>query len=323
VLIPIPPWENGESPALVGVSGGRDSVALLHAMVEGGWRKLIVCHFDHGLREESAQDARFVAELAKRFGCEALVERSDVAAHAAACGQSIETAARELRYRFFARCAQTSGTANLFLAHHADDQVETFLFRLLRGTGVSGLEAMRSVSQHSIGGTRLRVFRPFLSTWREDIDAYIAEHALPFREDPSNTDLLHTRNRLRHDLLPALEAAMGRDVRRALWRAAEIVRAENEFFAQLPELRDEPPAELSVENLQKLPLALQRRLIHGWLRAQGVPEVGWQEVENVRGLIEHLRPAKTNLPGNWHARRRAGKLFLSPSAAPRATPAAG
>jgi tRNA(Ile)-lysidine synthase len=308
-ILPIPPpWPDAR--ALVGVSGGRDSVALLHALKEGGWKNLTVCHLDHALRARSAADAQFVARLAAEHGFPAAVARVDVAALAAREAKSIETAAREARYGFFAQTARACGSSLLFLGHHADDQVETFLFRLLRGAGPCGLGAMRNETDRTVEGTTLRIRRPFLGIWRAEIDAYVAAHALPFREDTSNAERHHTRNRLRHDAIPALEAALGRGVRQALWRAAEIIAAEDELIAAQPELQPPLAAELATGDVAALPLALQRRILHRWLRDRGVPDVGFDEVERVRSLLVQRFPAKVNLPGGSHARRRAGRLFV-------------
>jgi tRNA(Ile)-lysidine synthase len=296
-------------PALIGVSGGRDSVALLHALVARGFRQLFVCHFDHALRPESAEDAGFVRRLARRWKLPVVIEREDVARRAKRRKQSLETAAREARYAFFARVAAARDCPRLLLAHHADDQVETFLFNLFRGAGAAGLAGMAIVSRRTIDGVELAIHRPLLGTWRAEIDAYLAAHALDFREDPSNADPRHTRNRLRHEVLPAIERAFGREVRQALWRASQVLRAESALLEGL--LPREPlPAALEVRGLRALPEALQRRQIHAWLRARGVPDVGFGEVEAVRSLLLHEQPAKVNLPGRAHARRRAGQLFL-------------
>ncbi len=301
----LPPDFSPETPALVGVSGGRDSVALLHWLHGLGCARLIVCHLDHGLRAESREEAAFVRSLATGFGYACEVSRSAVAATAKRMKLSLETAARQARHRFFTRCARKHGVTRLFLAHHADDQAETFLFNLLRGAGPGGLGGMAHVS--TLSG--LQVIRPLLGIWREEIDAYCAAHGLAWREDASNTSREHTRNRLRHDALPALSAAMGRDVRRALWRAAELLRAEDEVLAPATEDAHEWSGELKVATLRELPLALQRRVIHAWLAHQGVPGVGFEEVEAVRSLVEQVRVAKVNLPGARHARRRSGRIF--------------
>jgi tRNA(Ile)-lysidine synthase len=167
---------------------------------------------------------------------------------------------------------------------------------------------MRAQSSHTILGTQLDIVRPLLGVWREEIDAYIAQHQLAFREDASNTDLRHARNRLRHEIIPELERAFGRDIRRSIWRSAEILREEDEVLTNLPVLKEIAPM-LEVAGLRSLPVGLQRRAIVQWLRAEGATEIGYEEVELVRSLIDGPR-AKVNLAAGWHARRRAGKLFI-------------
>ena len=294
---------------LIGVSGGRDSVALLHLLLGAGFKKLAVCHLDHGLRAEGADDARFVAALAKQLGLKAVSARENVAARAQRKKQSLETAAREARYAFFARVARAQKCPRIFLAHHADDQAETFLFNLFRGSAAAGLAGMRPLTTRTVGAVTLQIARPLLGMWREEIDAFIAARAIAFREDASNADPRHTRNRMRHEIIPAIERALGRDIRRAVWRAAEILRDEDDFLASRPELRDLPET-LQTSALRAQPVALQRRIIHAWLKSQSVADVGFAEVEAVRGLLAGRR-AKVNLPGGLHARRRAGRLFLA------------
>jgi tRNA(Ile)-lysidine synthase len=297
-----------DARCLIGVSGGRDSVALLDLLRGAGFEKLVVCHLDHGLRAESAEEAKFVRALAKRLGCKAVVARENVAARAKRKRLSLETAAREARYEFFAGVARKQKCPRLFLAHHADDQVETFLFNLFRGSAAAGLAAMRPLTVRTVGGVTLEIARPLLGMWREEIDAHIAAHGLAFLEDASNADPRHTRNRLRHEIIPGIERAWGRDIRRAVWRAAEILRAEDDFLASLPALR-ELPETLDASALRDQPVALQRRLLYAWLKARGVGDVGFDEVEAVRSLLTDRR-AKVNLPGGWHARRRAKQIFL-------------
>ena len=297
-----------EDRCLIGVSGGRDSVALLHQLHAAGFHKLIVCHLDHALRPESGADARFVEQLAAKWGFEFVLKRAGIAALAKRRKKSLETTAREARYAFFVQVAQERDCPRLFLGHHADDQVETLLFNLFRGAGAGGLAGMSPLSSRTINGVTLRISRPLLATWREEIDEYIARHQLPFIEDASNTDRQFTRNRLRHEIVPALESAFGRDIRRAIWRSAEILRAEDELLAGL--LGGTSP-EIEAPALAAEPVALQRRRLHAWLKLHSVPNVGFTEVEAVRALLAG-RPAKANLPGGWHARRRAKRLFLEP-----------
>ncbi|MEI8340777.1 MAG: tRNA lysidine(34) synthetase TilS [Verrucomicrobiota bacterium] len=290
---------------LIGVSGGRDSVVLLHLLSSLGYRKLIVCHLNHRLRGRSSNaDARFVERLSAKYEYPCIIGNVEVAERAEQNKESIETAARNARYEFFKKIARQKRCDTIFLAHHADDQVETFLFNLFRGAGSAGLGSMRVETRHG----SLRVVRPMLGVWRSEIDAYVEAHRLKFREDATNTDTAHQRNRMRHQILPLLETHFGREIRKSVWRSAEILSAENEWLESLIE----PPGnELSVPELRKMPVAKQRRLIFTWLKTRAVPNAGFSEVERVRSLLEAAdAPAKVNLPGDRHARRRAKKIFL-------------
>ena len=294
---------------LIGISGGRDSVALLNQLVELGYQKLIVCHLDHRLRgRSSAADARFVRKLASNDDLEFAAGSVDVARLAAKKKMSIETAGREARYAFFASVAKRRRCRTIFLAHHADDLVETFLLNLFRGAGNAGLAAMREVSSRRVSGVDLEIVRPLLGIWRADIDKYVRQKRLKFREDASNKNLDPARNRLRHRIVPYLEKTMGRNVRRNIWRTAVIAAEEERFWETL---LPKKLAQLAVKPLQKASVALQRRTLHTWLRDAGIPDIGFDLVERVRQLVDSAgRIAKTNLPRDRHVRRRAGKLFI-------------
>src|SRR5438477_5346934 len=206
---------------LIGVSGGRDSVVLLDAIVDVDYRKLIVCHFDHQLRGRSSRaDARFVEKLAAKYEVDLEIGSADVRAVANHKKMSIEAAAREARYSFFAGVAKRRRCHTIFLAHHADDLVETFLINLFRGTGLTGLAAMREVSTRPIDGVGLTIARPLLSVWRDEIDSYVHEHRLKFREDASNKNLLPLRNRIRRRVIPYLQKTLVRNIRQNIWRTA-------------------------------------------------------------------------------------------------------
>jgi len=304
-IVPYDPRER----YLIGVSGGRDSVALLRLLVELGFRRLIVCHLDHRLRGAASRaDALFVQRLARRLELDCVMEKADVASLAAGKRQSIETAAREARYEFFGRAARRRRCDTLFLAHHADDQVETFLFNLFRGAGVAGLAAMRPEADRFYGSFRLRLLRPLLGVWRKEIDDCVRERKWHFREDASNRELVNLRNKMRHEIIPALESHFGREIKRSVWRSAEILGAENEWLASLIEIEK---GEIPLARLRGMPLPLLRRLIHAWLKKTGVPCVGFDEVEAVLGLLAaDSARSKINLPGGFHARRRAKKLFI-------------
>ena len=295
---------------LIGVSGGRDSVALLHRLTNLGYRKLIVCHLNHQLRgQSSAADARFVEKLAAQYGVDFEFGSANVRAIAKKKKNSIETAAREARYSFFAKTAKRRRCHTIFLGHHADDLVETFLLNLIRGAGLTGLAAMRDVSTRDIDGVNLTIVRPLLSVWRSDIDKYVQQYHLKFREDATNKNLAATRNRLRNRIIPYLERILGRNLRQNIWRTAMIAGEEEKWLdAEVP---DSTNAHFSVPRLRALPIALQRRAILKWLRAQNISDVGFDVIERVRSLAEREAPfAKVNLPKDRHARRRSGKIFI-------------
>jgi len=299
-----------ETPYLVGVSGGRDSVVLLHWLVAIGYKNLIVCHLNHQLRGKSSEvDARFVAKLAATYDVDLAIASANVAAVARRKKLSVETAAREERYRFFAQVAKRRRCRTIFLAHHADDLVETFLINLFRGAGMTGLSSMRELSRRPINNVDLTIVRPFLGVWRTEIDKFVRKDRLKFREDASNENLTALRNRIRGRVIRYLEKAVDRNICQSIWRAAMIAAEEERWIDT--QLADAADPNLSVEELRKLPVALQRRQILKWLRAQKITNTGFDVVERLRGLLDHdTRVSKINLPQDRHARRRAGKIFI-------------
>ena len=306
---------------LVGVSGGRDSIALLDWLLDRGYKKLIACHLNHQLRGRSSDaDARLVEKLATQYDVDLEMGSANVRALATKQKTSIEAAAREARYKFFAQEAKRRRCRAIFLAHHADDLVETFLINLFRGSGATGLGAMREVSKRRIGDVDLTIVRPFLGVWRSEIDDYVRKHRLKFREDASNKNLAPLRNRIRRRIVPYLEKTLDRNIRQSIWRAAVIAGEEENWIegqlanstnVDLAAGASSAEAALSVAKLRGLPVALQRREILKWLRTQKIANVGFDVVESVRSLLNHgLGVAKVNLPQNRHVRRRAGKIFI-------------
>jgi tRNA(Ile)-lysidine synthase len=295
---------------LIGVSGGRDSIALLHWLVNLGYEKLVVCHLNHQLRGQSSNaDARFVEKLVGKYQVDFELGAANVPAFARKEKLSIETAARDSRYSFFAKTARRRRCHTIFLAHHADDLVETFLLNLFRGAGTTGLTAMREMSTRSVDQIDLAIVRPLLVVWRSEIDNYVREHRIKFREDASNKNLNPLRNRIRHRIIPYLEKILGRNIRPAIWRAAVIAGEEEDWIDG--QLHGSSDAELSLTKLRALPVALQRRAIFKWLRAQKISEVSFDVVERVRSLLDpSARVAKINLAHDRHARRRSGKIFI-------------
>jgi tRNA(Ile)-lysidine synthase len=297
---------------LVGVSGGRDSAALLHWLVDLGYRDLIVCHLNHQLRGRASDaDAHFIEKLAATYTVDFELGTADVRALADKKKLSIEAAARKARYSFFARMGKRKCCPTIFLAHHADDLVETFLINLFRGAGAAGLAAMREVSQRRIDDVDLTIVRPLLGVWRSEIDNYVRKHRLKFREDASNKNLAPLRNRIRRRILPYLEKSAGRNIRVNIWRAAMIAAEEESWIETLAKDSANEDVDLSVKKLRDLPIALQRRRILKWLRSGDVAEIGFEVVESVRSLLHHeAARSKVNLPQDRHVRRRAGKIFV-------------
>jgi tRNA(Ile)-lysidine synthase len=298
---------------LVGVSGGRDSVVLLHRLIEAGYTNLVVCHLNHQLRGRSSlADERFVEKLAVKYSLDFARGSTNIRALAKKKNLSIETAAREARYSFFAKVAKRRRCCVIFLAHHADDLVETFLINLFRGAGVSGLAAIREVSKRRIDDVAdLTIVRPLLGTWRKEINEYVRKHRLGFREDVSNKNLAPLRNRIRRRVIPYLEKKLGRSIRRNIWRTAMIIAEEEDWIDSQARISSHNNRQLGVKELRARPVALQRREISKWLRSQEIADVGFDVIERVRSLLEPAaQAAKVNLPRDRHARRRAGKLFI-------------
>ena len=286
-------------------------MTLLRQLIEQGYRRLVVCHLDHQLRgPASTADARFVERLAAKLHCEFEIDRTDVAALARSSKQSVETAGRMARYDFFARIARRRRCHTLFLGHHADDLVETFLMNLFRGAGPAGFAGMRDITSRRISGTELKIVRPFLGVWRDEIDKYAKAQRVAFREDVTNESLGPVRNRVRRRVIPYIERQLGRKVRSAIWRAAVIAADEAEWLEGLVDAKQSEGEQLEVACLRAQPRALQRRTIHKWLQARGVGDLDFELIERVRGLLDSETTAKTNLPRGRHVRRRAKKIFL-------------
>lgn len=217
---------------IAAVSGGPDSMAMFHGLCTLAREReltVIAAHFDHGLRQDSHGDVEPVQHLADRFGVRVVTGRGDVAPHAWATRQSIEAAARELRYAFLERVADETRADTIATAHTRDDQIETVLMRILRGASARG--------GRGIHARRGRVVRPMLSVARADTHAYCRAHAVPFVEDPTNADVRFERNRIRHVVLPELRMVYpGIDdclLRIAENAGAEFRRAEEAATRQL------------------------------------------------------------------------------------------
>ncbi|MEJ5223279.1 MAG: tRNA lysidine(34) synthetase TilS [Anaerolineales bacterium] len=215
---------NADAPLVVGVSGGADSLALLHLLRETNL-PLWVCHFNHRLRPQADAEAAHVAAIAARLGLPFLTNSAEVAAYAAQHSLSIEEAARKLRYTFLFRAARAQGAQAVAVAHTADDQVETVLMHFLRGAGLSGLKGMTPRTILPEFDAEIPLVRPILHLWRHETEAICHAAGLDFVTDPSNADTTYFRNRLRHELLPLL-AAYNPQIKSALWRTSQALQGD-------------------------------------------------------------------------------------------------
>ncbi len=303
------------SRILVGVSGGMDSIALLHLLraLPSSWKPtLMIAHLDHGLRPESAADAAFVRELAARGKLRACIEREDVQARCRQEGWSLEDGARRIRYEFFRRAASAHSAAYVALAHTADDQAETVLMRLLRGAGLMGLGAIPA--KRLFRG--LSIVRPLLGIWRRQIAGYVAHHRLAYREDATNADERFVRNRIRHRLLPLLEREYNPNIKGALARLAEQSRSDYAYLEDAAGRqwkrtakeagKETPRVAISVARFLRQPKALQRQLVRQAIqRLRGeLTAVEFRHWEEAERLFQQ-RPVGTllDLPGGVQFRR--------------------
>lgn len=215
---------------LAGVSGGPDSLCLLDLLVRCGY-PVVAAHYDHRLREESDQDADMVRRVAAQYRIPFALERGDVGCLARERKLSIEEAARTARYNFLFREAKARGAQAVAVAHSADDQVETVLMHLLRGSGLNGLKGMAFRISQTEWGTGVALVRPLLGMWRKDILTYCAEQGLSPVFDKTNQDTGYFRNRLRHELIPYLEDYNPR-FKHALWRMSAVIGADVEVIEE-------------------------------------------------------------------------------------------
>lgn len=316
---------------VVAVSGGADSLCLLHLLRQLAPRwslRLHVAHLDHQLRPESPDDARFVAAVAEAWQLPVTVGREDVAAFADATKSGIEAAARELRHRFLIATAHAAEAAAIALGHNADDQAETVVMRLLRGAGPHGLGAMRpqrpayrvTVDPQTPLTSIPRIVRPLLETPRAEIDAYCALHQLIPRHDPSNDQPDYTRNRVRGYILPMLKT-YNASIVTTLGRTARICAEEDQLLDELvdqlwPTLAttDQRGIHLERQPFAATHRALQRRIIQraattviepielaskhidlALAAMMSAPGTGPRRVQLPQGLWLHLRRTQLHL----------------------------
>jgi tRNA(Ile)-lysidine synthase len=218
-------------PLIVGVSGGADSLCLMDTLREAGY-PLIVAHFDHQLREESNQDAEMVKETCARLSLECVIGTGNVNAYADEQKLSIEEAARELRYRFMFNLARERNAQAVAVGHTADDQVETVLMHILRGSSLNGLKGMSYRTVIQTFDEQIPLVRPLLETSRGETVEYCKTHDLHFHYDVSNDSLEYQRNKIRHQLIPTLETYNPK-IREALLRMSQTLKDDAELLDSL------------------------------------------------------------------------------------------
>jgi tRNA(Ile)-lysidine synthase len=300
---PLPPSAN----LLIAVSGGPDSLALLHilaAIFPPG--NLVVAHLNHGWRAEAAAEAEFVRDTAVTLQIPCHIEKTDVIGLARVEGLSLEEAGRKARYDFFARLARQVGAKAIAVGHHADDQAETVLMHLLRGSGLAGLRGMRPVSPLP-GAEDLWLVRPFLTTTRAEIEQYCQEQGLNPIKDPSNQDTTYFRNRLRHELLPQL-ADYNPQIARRLQHLGMVTAADYALIEQLTQGKwteiayESGPdwVKLDKAGWQVLPLSLRRSTLRQAVRQirSDLRDVGFESIEQARLVAEKGETgSQATLPG--------------------------
>lgn len=317
---------------LVGVSGGADSLCLLHVLHSIAPTlalRLHVAHLHHGLRgAEADADAACVQHVAAAWGLPCTVERADTRSRMAATGESVEEAARTLRYAFLSRLAGELGCHAVAVAHNADDQAETVLMHLLRGSGLAGLRGMtaRSPLPGAADPHAVPLIRPLLPVARADINAYCTHYALQPRVDASNADTTLLRNRLRHHLLPLLEG-YNPQIRRVLADSASTLADDYAWLAAQAQaaysrvVSESAAGQVTVDLAawRALPISLQRlllRLAVQHLRGE-LRDLGYAHIESLRALLLHGRTgARLSLPAGLEAVRGYTTASIGAAGAP-------
>ena len=278
---------------ILAVSGGPDSLCLLHLLCQGDLyqpEKLLVAHFNHGLRSSADDEAAFVMDFSAQHNVHVITKEGDVAFLARSEGLSVEEAGRQARYQFFAGVARENGAQYVVTGHNADDQVETIVMHMLRGSAMAGLRGMQ-LSAPLPGSPDLTLIRPLLQVSRSEIETYCANHNLAPVIDESNRDTTFYRNRLRHELIPLLEE-YNPGIRQRLQNMAVIMNDEESLLEDIVGrewerlLTNNGPGWLTLDRMgwRSTPIGLQRRLVRRAIHTL-VPDlrnVGFRTTEQAR-----------------------------------------
>lgn len=308
-----------DRPILAGISGGPDSLCLLSILRETGYR-VIVAHFNHKLRSDADADANAVEQAASRMNIASVIESGDVREYANKGKLSLEEAARTMRYRFLMRQARRFKAQAVAVGHTADDQVETVLMHFIRGAALTGLKGMAYRTIIPVFDDSIPVVRPLLDAWREETVVYCAAHGLRPRYDPSNDSLDFFRNRLRNQLIPALESYNPR-FKEAVWRTSRSLSGDHEVLLNVLDdawkrcvvQQTADFVSLDSSALIKHPLGLQRHLIRRAIEsihAEGL-DVSFAMLERAARFInqEPNRP-RMDLAGDLHLLREGLLIYV-------------
>ncbi len=293
---------------LVGTSGGRDSIALLTLLHHFTEAHLVVCHINHQLRPEADSEENFVRNVAEAYQLSFLSTKQDVKERAEEKKISIELAAREARQEAFYQWAQLYDTPVIALAHHQDDQAETILLHLFRGS--AGLRGMTPVSRWQNG---LTIIRPLLEITRKAITTYLEDHNISWIDDHSNDSHDYTRNRIRHQVLPLLNNIFNRDVTATLTRSCLQENSNHKALNQAIQHLDvlDKQERLYLPKFNSYPIELQKAILHDFLRLHQVSDISSECIQRVLSIIPTGNPSKTNLPGGRYATRKEKRLIIS------------
>lgn len=299
-----------QQPVVLGLSGGRDSVALLRLLVQQGC-SVHALHVHHGIRSAEADaDAAFCARLCDELDVPFELQRVDVPTLAAEQGISLETAGRHARRWLLAAAARRCQGCTVALAHHADDQAETVLFHLARGS--AGMRGMQPV--HTAGG--ITWIRPLLGCRRAEITAWLEQLKQTWRDDATNAVPDVARNALRLEVLPMFNKALGRDVTPILNRSArlqgETQEALEAALSALPML--DPQGRLYLPFVWQQPVVLQKAILRRFLQKNLVSDISEELVKSILAILPaDAAAARVNLPGGRQACRRERRLIITPA----------
>ena len=308
---------------VVGYSGGRDSLALLLVFRELdrlGACRISAAHVDHRLRPDSAEAAERASEVASDLGVPCVVKAAPGSLRRAYPGQSVEDVARRFRYQQLTQVVEEVGADAIAVGHHRGDQVETVLLHVLRGSGLAGLSGMASDAvlpvPGSASGAEMRVIRPFLHEPPETLAEIVADSGLPVIKDPSNVSPDFRRNRVRHELLPLMEAIVpGADGRVAA--LADIAREDDGALDQVAGMlfdRSLDGETLVWETMQDAPTGLRRRVVRLWLlRFAEVDELSLDRIDAVIDMAVRGQGGKqVDVGDGWRVHHRSGRLDAIP-----------